>query len=176
MFGKEWVHLLLFCAAPSSSPYSLWWELWKKVPAEPHWGSGCWQHLSFFRLFYYSLSVSVCLSIDSLPNRQYDLDWTLMGGDFQFDPRLKRHRIFTDCSSNSPLYAVSQSKQKKNVLGIIKPKGNNKFHCMWQPKASHSPLFNSWPFIYWQYRVQGCCHCLLYRPVGHCLNWGEIAE
>lgn len=40
-------------------------------------------------------SVWICFSVDGLLNRQYDLDWTLMGGDFQFDPRLKRHHIFT---------------------------------------------------------------------------------
>lgn len=59
----------------------------------------------------FSLCLSLPLTIDSLPNRQYDLDWTLMGGDFQFDPRLKRHHIFTVAAT--VLCSVSQSKAKK---------------------------------------------------------------
>lgn len=33
------------------------------------------------------------LSVDIRFNRWHDLDWTLGGRDFQFDPRLKRHHV-----------------------------------------------------------------------------------
>lgn len=132
MLGKEWVHLLNVSTVLllhhtftiEKGLYSYTISSLEKLPVKlrPNpTGTAAVDSTSIFfpfpSLFF---SVSVCLSIDSLPNRQYDLDWTLMGGDFQFDPRLKRHRIFTVAAT--VLYSVS--KQGKKFLGFIKPKKN----------------------------------------------------
>lgn len=138
----------------------------------------------FFSLFCHSfLSVSVCLSIDSLPNRQYDLDWTLMGGDFQFDPRLKRHRIFTVAAT--VLFSVS--KQGKNSWASSNQKECKKYHLIQQHKASLAQkslphLFHSLLFIYRQYskyrNYTSSIFCCLSVSVVQAsrLNRGETAE
>lgn len=106
MVGKEWVHLM------NVSSVELVYFGFIRTPMVVE---------SSFAPF-----LSVCLSIDRPPNRQYDLDWTLMGGDFQFDPRLKRHRIFTVAET---VLCCSVSQQAKNVLGINSPKGKKYIPC-----------------------------------------------
>lgn len=56
-----------------------------------------------------------------------------MGGDFQFDPRLKRHRIFT--VAGTVLYSVSQSKEIISWASSNQ-KECNKFHAIQQHKTS----------------------------------------
>lgn len=53
-----------------------------------------------------------------------------MGGDFQFDPRLKQHRIFTA----TVLYSTSESRWK-NIAAFTKLKG---MCCTAAPHSSHS--------------------------------------
>lgn len=138
--------------------------------------------LPFLPLFF---SLSQFVSIDSLPNRQYNLDWTLMGGDFQFDPRLKRHRIFTVAAT--VLYSVSQSKEKISWASSNQ-KECDEYRATRQHKASlvqeSLPYYLTLDLSFIENSsVQGrpCSlfcgfQCLLCRPVGHCLNWGEIFE
>lgn len=65
-----------------------------------------------FFFFYFSCTLCLSLTIDSLPNRQHDLDWTLMGGDFQFDPRLKRHHIVSVARVLCMQFSHTQFSQK----------------------------------------------------------------
>lgn len=55
-----------------------------------------------------------------------------MGGDFQFDPRLKRHRIFTVAAT--VLYSVSQSKENKSWASS-NLKECDKYHAIQQHKV-----------------------------------------
>lgn len=148
----------------------------EKLHVALHYGIKTLTASPFFSCFYYSsVSVLDCLSIDSLPNRQYDLDWTLMGGDFRFDPRLKRHRVFTV----APTVLCTLCLKARKTFPRLHLTKRNVLNTLLYHSANHLARvitleLNSWHFIYWnelsEQGTSSCSPCPSYRPVRRRLN------
>lgn len=114
-----------------------------------------------------------------------------MGGDFQFDPRLKRHRIFTAAATVLCLVSQSKGENKKKQKNTppdktwassnLKDKHPEKHHAMHLHKVSLKEsrpcFFHFWPFIFlriWQvYKIKRAVSAaaaaalnVSHRPVG----------